>query len=207
MRHRFWFRILLATGSMCFFVFMGCAGITAPSRFYILSSIDKGETVQTMTDVKSSLAVGIGPVTISDYLDRPQIVIRSGHNKLELADFDKWAGSLKSNIECVLAENLSILLSIDRVFIYPWNYSMPLDYRVAVEIIRFDGMPGEKAELKARWILSDTESREVLVVKQPSFSEPVDGVGYETFVAAQSKTIESLSIDIAKTILNDMDHP
>lgn len=109
---------------------VGCAS-TEPSRFYILDTIDR------VSDGESDLSIGVGPVGIPEHLDRPQIVIRVSPNKLELSDFDKWAGSLRDNISQVLSENLSRLLSTDRVSTYPWQTNQAIDYKVTVEILPY----------------------------------------------------------------------
>jgi uncharacterized protein len=204
MRHRFWFQILMISGSLCLFAIMGCVGSTPPSKFYLLNSINTGGSVSAVSQEGSGPVVGIGPVTIPDHLDRPQIVVRPSPNKLELADFDKWAGSLKSNIERVVAENLSVLLNTDRVFIYPWGESVPTNYQVALAVVRFDGIIGGQVELKARWTLSSGDEQNVVVIKQSRFSESVDGSGYDAFVAAQSRALEALSREIAETIIEDL---
>ena len=84
------------------------------------------------------VALGIGPVALPDYLDRPEIVTRSSGNELSLADFDQWAGRLEDNFTRVLAENLSSILETDRVSLYPWKSSTPVDFQVTVEVSRFE---------------------------------------------------------------------
>ena len=61
--------------------------------------------------------VAVGPVAIPDYLDRPQILTRSGPSELQLAEFERWAGSLEKDVSRVLAENLSTLLEKDHVIV------------------------------------------------------------------------------------------
>ena len=80
----------------------------APTRFYLLP---------TLTDVSSpaamgerALTIGVGPVTLPPYLDRPQIVTRASRAQLHLAELDQWAASLQDTVARVLAENLSLLM-------------------------------------------------------------------------------------------------
>ncbi|MDH5769179.1 MAG: PqiC family protein, partial [Nitrospirota bacterium] len=131
---------------------IGCAGTSAPSRFYTLHSLGDQKVTQNVPSSAHFLSIGISPVEIPDYLDRPQIVIKSGRNELKFAEFDRWAGSLRENIASVLAENLSLLLSTDRVFLHPWGPALDIDYSVMVNVLHLDSIPGEKVKLKALWM-------------------------------------------------------
>ena len=57
----------------------GCLGGSAPTRFYVLAPVD-GPAVAG----ERPLAVGVGPVSLASYLDRPQIVTRPASDKIDL---------------------------------------------------------------------------------------------------------------------------
>ena len=59
-------------------IMAGCA-TTPPSRFYILEPVKTDAAAQPS---EPATAVGVGPVELPKYLDRPQIVVRSGANEL-----------------------------------------------------------------------------------------------------------------------------
>ncbi|HTR44617.1 MAG TPA: ABC-type transport auxiliary lipoprotein family protein, partial [Thermodesulfovibrionales bacterium] len=63
----------------------GCAG-SPPSTFYQLSSLGGQTQVTREGAPDQSLIIAIGPVRMPDYLDRSQIVTRSGKNELKLAE-------------------------------------------------------------------------------------------------------------------------
>src|SRR5882757_4935 len=88
----------------------GCAE-SKPARFYVLTPL---MAAKEATAAKGP-ALGVGPVVIPQYLDRPEIVTRSSDNRLDLANFDQWGGRFGDNITRALAENLSGLLKTDRV--------------------------------------------------------------------------------------------
>ncbi|MBW1997404.1 MAG: membrane integrity-associated transporter subunit PqiC [Deltaproteobacteria bacterium] len=176
----------------------GCAGTSESARFYKLSSIvSPGEAAKGGRGV----AVGIGPIKFPDHLARPEIVTRTGRNALQIADFDRWAGSLQEDFSRVLTENLSILLSTDYVFVFPWQKVTPIDYRVRVEVSRFDGELGKSATLIARWTVTEEgKKRKLRAVRRSNITEPVEDDSYESLVAAMSRTVEALSREIARTI-------
>jgi uncharacterized lipoprotein YmbA len=76
------------------------------------------------------LSIGVGPVEIPKILDRPQIVIRSGPNKVNVHEYHRWAASLDIIFSRVLTENLSLLLDTDQAALYPWQTDFKPHYRV-----------------------------------------------------------------------------
>lgn len=181
---------------------MGCAiaGRTAPSRFYLLSSLATSESEARVAIGARPIAIGIGPVEIPQYLDRPQIATRLNQNELRLAEFDKWAEPLKDNIARVLAENLAVLLHAQPVTIFPWRGSLTVDYRIEIDVIRMGGNLGGKATLIARWLILEKDDRQVLLNRKSTFEEPTGAGDYKALVEAMSRTIASLTEEIAEEI-------
>jgi uncharacterized lipoprotein YmbA len=145
--------------------------------------------------------IGIGPINLPEYLDRPQIVTRIGENEHQLDEFNQWAESLTFSIARVLGENLSILLATDNIFLFPWRGSTQIDYQVKVGVIRFTGTPGGNAVLDVLWtIYKGNDAKELIDMKKSSFSQSTGGEGYEALVSAQNKMLEDFSREIAETI-------
>lgn len=176
----------------------GCAS-TAPTRFYSLNSLASPEAEVNVLSTDQNIAIGVGPVEIPDYMDRPHIVTRTGQNEIKFSDFNKWAGSLNSDITFVISENLSALLSTRHVYAYPFKSYIPIDYQVVVNITRFDGMPGGEVRLKADWTILGG-SKKVILMDAVSFSEQTDGRDYDSLVAAKSRILTNLSRDIAAAL-------
>lgn len=177
----------------------GCAG-SKPSRFYLLHSVARGEIPAGQKASRNDISVGIGPVNLPEYLDRPQIITRTSLNRLELAEFDRWAEPLSETFPRVLAENLGAMLGTDRVLVYPWPRSSRVDCQVEVQVNRFEGSPGGSACLSAWWTLYGENGKSVLASRQSELAEPVTSSSYEDLVAAQSRLLGSLSREIAAAI-------
>jgi hypothetical protein len=177
----------------------GCAS-SAPSRFYVLSPLASTKVESQALKDEGCIALGVGPVELPAYLDRPQIVTRVSENELNLAEFDKWAEPLKDNFSRVLVENLSTLLCADAISIFPWKGPTPIDYRIEVTVIRMDGNVGGNASLVARWAIFRENDRKMLLARQSSFSRLLSSEGYKALVSAQSRAIADLSREIAEAI-------
>ena len=185
----------------CVFVlnFLGC-GTSQPSHFYLLRAMPPA-SVSDLSDTKlSRLSLGLGPVTFPKYLDRPQIVTQASTHEVELAEFHKWAEPLSENTSHVLAENLSTLLSTDRIVQYPWKRSIVHDYQLSLDVIQFDGTKSQEAVLKVRWTLVGDDGKSVLQKKTSHFSERLRGSDYEDLVEAMSRMLVTLSEEIADVI-------
>ncbi len=200
--HFLFSRIVVLGASLT--ILSGCVG-TAPSRFYVLSSLT-GPKIETQAGAdERRLAIGIGPIEFPEYLDRPQIVTRVSANELKLSEFHQWAEPLKDNFSRALAENLSILLSTDRIAVFPWRGSTPIDYQVAVEVTRFDGEPARDVSLIARWTVYEAKGKRVLLTRKSNLSVPTGASGYEALVFSQSRVLANLSREIADA-LKDISH-
>lgn len=180
-------------------IIIGCAS-TQPSKFYILNSIEKQEAQPKGADAMQHVAIGIGSIEIPDYLDRSQIVTRSSRSELKVDEFNRWAGSLKENISLVLAENLSLLLSTDRVFVHPWISDDSVNYWIHVEIIRLDAIPGNTVTMKALWTISGDRGKKEFITRTSEFTEKISENSHGMMVAAMSRTFEKLSHEIVSEI-------
>ncbi len=178
-----------------------CAG-TPPSRFYTVNPMVSMMAEKPSASAAKLLAVSIAPVEIPDFLERPQIVTRNGQNVLILAEYDRWAGSLAENISAVLAENLAQFLGTDRVFVFPRMQAAKPDYSVVTRILRLDCVPGNQVLLKVQWTLVAGAERKDVATHVSTFSEKLADSRYETMVTAISRTLEQLSREISREIID-----
>ena len=192
---RLWFQLGVMTLSVYLMNLGGCT-TTPPTNFYVLTPLPSAETLGLTTVAARGPSVGLGPVTLPQYLDRPQIVSRASRAKLNLGEFDQWAAPLKDIVASVLAENLSMLMSTDHIAVYPWPRSTTIDYQIMVDVTRFDGKMGGEVLLLARWSIVGKDGKE-WVKKKSRFSQPAGAPDYEATVTAMSRALERLSRDIA----------
>ena len=173
----------------------GCT-TTPPSRFYVLTP----KTSAPAGAMLSNLVVGVGPVRLVDYLERPQIVARDSENQLKIEEFDRWGGTLEANITWVMAENLSQALGTDAVVTFPWERAVVPDYQIALDIRRFDPAPNNQVLLSAQWRILGDEGRQLYAIEISEFSEAMEGPGFAAQVAAQSRALARLSDAVAARI-------
>jgi uncharacterized lipoprotein YmbA len=202
MRLGFLKKITLAVTFTTFWL-AGCGGGSQRVEFYTLNPLTGVQAKINTPTADQKLSIGVGPVEIPEILDRPQIVTRSGPNKLNIDEFHRWAGRLDLNLGQVVAENISLLLATDKVVVYPWQADFNPHYRVELEIRYFEGQWGKDAILEALWKVSGQQSRQTPSVRKSAIHEPLaPEPDYEALVAAYSRAIARLSREIVKEIQN-----
>jgi uncharacterized lipoprotein YmbA len=144
-------------------------------------------------------SVAIGPITLPDLLDRPQLVVRTSSNRVDILESHRWAESLKSEIPRIIAADLGILLTPARVSTYPQNAGLDADYRVLLDIQRFEMTFGEGVGLEALWSVRRSDGG-VPKTGRTLVSEPANAAGYDALVAAQSRALAAVSRDLAQAL-------
>ena len=142
--------------------------------------------------------LGVGPVRLPPYLDRPGIVTRAGPARLEVASLDRWAAPLEVLFLRALAEDLRAALPAGEVLAAPWPVGASPEWSVSVDVLRFEAEPDGAAVLEARWIVL----RSGALAGQGATSARERGAGADVAatVAALSRTVGVLARDVAAAV-------
>ena len=176
---------------------IGCSA-SQPTQFYTLSGTDAVSEVST----EKPMRLGVGPVYLPAYLDRPQVVTRSGANRMNVSEFDQWAEPLETTFQRVLTENLSYRLDTDRIATLPARRNVSLDRQVEVEVTRFDADETGRVMLDARWRIFDGRGDRLLHRGRSLTEERVASAGdYEQIAAAMSRCLGVMSGEIADALV------
>jgi uncharacterized lipoprotein YmbA len=147
----------------------------------------------------SSVSVFVGPVSVPESVDRTAMVLRTGANRVEIDDGNRWAEPLKSAIPRVVAETLMRELGTPRVMSSRAGSATAADYRVAIEIQRFDSSIAEGATVDALWTVSPAKAgaaRTGRTFAQEAAATP----DLAAVAAAHSRALERVARDIAAAI-------
>lgn len=136
----------------CTALLVGC-GSSPRHNYYLLSAA----TVHTPRGDTPS--IGVGPISVPEYLARKNLVYNRQGNRLRVADNDRWAEPLTDGITRVLALNLSSLLDTQNVQRFPWHTARRPDYGVEVNVVALE-TAGSTVNLVAEWHLYRTENGE-----------------------------------------------
>ena len=196
MRRRGWAN-WLATGAIA--MAAGCTILAPrpdPTKFYVLTATSTGGAAAA-----SNLVIGLGPVKLPAYLEHAEVITRVAPNRLDLSSTDRWAEPLDDNFRRVLAADLTTLIGTDQVLPFPWDLSTKVDYKIEVNVERFERDSSGGAQLIANWIIRDGHSDQVLLTRPADFTESA-GSGMENSAASLSADLNDLSKQLATAVVD-----
>jgi uncharacterized lipoprotein YmbA len=144
-------------------------------------------------------SVAIGPVRVPDAVDRPQMVVREGPNRVEILEQQRWAGSLRSEIGRALAAGVGERLPDAQVSAADSQAARSAAYRVAIDVERFDAALNDSVSIQALWTVRQ-ENGTQLASGRYSASEPTGTGGYDAIAAAYARTLAGMSGVIADAV-------
>ncbi len=171
------------------FLLTACA--TPPTNFYVLEAQSQ-TVVSTTANVKKRL-IGMGPLSLPALVDRRQIVTRKENNGIQMAEFYQWAAPLKENVLTVLSKNVAAQQPNAIVKAYPWGAYGDMDYRVIVDISRFDSQLGKSANIEASWVIMEEKNHTIVSNGQTKIEQPLHDTSYESVVLTLSKLLSEFS--------------
>jgi len=180
----------------------GClGGPSAPTNFYMLSPLSSSQAGTSAATAEGRIRIGLATVVVAEYLNRNEIVVNLDNTVYQLAEFDQWAEPMSNNLTRVLAENLANLLRDDSIAVFlSSDSSIPLDYRLEVDVLRLDGNLGSTVTLIAQWALLESEEDNLILMRRSKYQEQAVDQTYKGLVMAKSRTLEKLSRDMAAAV-------
>ena len=170
------------------------AGCAQPSKtFYVL-------TASGPVPSGGGVGIGVGPITLAEYLDRPNLVTQEAPNQLGVAEDHRWAGDLSASIARVTAANLGRQLHTGNVRTYPWQSDSEISYQVTLDIRQLHSESDGFAVIEAGWRAYSLPDRRLKASKTFTSREPLESAGYNSSVAAQSRLLERLAANIAASL-------
>jgi uncharacterized protein len=169
----------------------GCS--TAPSKFYSLSSTASADGTPA-----TPATVLVGPVTIPAAVDQPEFVVQVAPNRVQVDEFNRWVSPLSDGIARAVAGDLVVLLGTPGVATAQLANFAP-DYRVTIDVQRFESIQGQSATVEAVWTVRKTAGGQTRSGRTVA-REQAQGQGFDALAAAHSQAIAKLSGDIAAAI-------
>lgn len=146
------------------------------------------------------MAIGVGPVSVASYLDRPNLIFQETDHRLSVAESARWAGKLDENVARVTASNLGRRLHTGNVRTYPWESDGELRYQVAIDVRELHGDHDGNAVLDVTWRVYSLPDRRMVTTRSWSGTEPMKADGYDELAGAESRLLARLATEIAATL-------
>jgi uncharacterized lipoprotein YmbA len=148
----------------------------------------------------SALVVALGPVTVPAVVDRPEIVVTTGPNEVNLDDFNRWASPLQDNLSHAIADDLALELGTPHVVLNSLLLATEPDFRVAIDVRSFESTLGDSASLDAIWTVRRTRDKKAQT-GHSAIRERVSNASYQAMAGAHSRVLARMSQDVADAIL------
>lgn len=188
--------IPLLSTLFCLAIIAGC-GSSPRSDYYMLTANAPG------IPGGGGPSIGIGPVSVPEYLNTRQIVMNRNAHKLELAEFDRWAEPLDEGVSRVVAVNLAVMMNTADVQIFPWRRDAVPEYAARVTVVQFAAQ-GNEALLVTEWAV--TRPGEGVAVDRgiSQLTTTLKGGEPEHVASAYSELLLQLSEIIAAAVRADL---
>lgn len=190
-------RVALLAGLL---VLAGC-GTSPASRLFVLSAAPPDRPASAWPGA-APVTIGLGAVHVPAMLDRPEIVHRAGPNRVEVAEFDRWAEPTRGMIRRVLQAGLAARLPEPVAVVDAAENARTVGRTVTVDIASFDDEPGGAVTLKADWVIWRGDSDERVRAGRLVQTEPAAG-GTEAMVVAMSRALAVLAGQIAAALAEE----
>lgn len=179
----------------------GCVSVAnSPSpKLYMPHSAAKDQIAEKFS-FSSGVFIGVGPVNIPEYLNRPQIVTRGKDGLMNIAQFDRWAEYLDASMLRMIDEDLELMLPEAHILKFTWNILSPIKYQVGIDVIRMESDLDNNLSLLVHWNIFDLEHKKAVFSKSMELIQPISPHDYSGLCEALSKACLELSMEIAKEL-------
>ena len=175
----------------------GCMRSAGSDQFFMLKPIDASASLSAAPR-PAALLVGMTPVRIPAYLDRPQIVTALNGHGYQVSEDNRWAERLDENVARVTLQNLSLLIPTEKIVMAPWGRDTKPDVVVGISIQEMHADAAGQARLDASWSLKSGQAG--LVPHRFSCRQPASVSDYSLIVSALNGCLEKLNREIAAEI-------
>lgn len=181
-----------------FFLLAPSCTTSPPARFYVLGLEASGEVSERKG---RCVVLGLGPIEVPAYLDRPEIVTRVDSHEVRPLDFHRWGEPLAQGISRVLADAISRVMCVERVEYYPWRVYLSVDLQVALRIKRFEATPGTSVHLVFEWTIYGSDPKRALKSGTWEMEEVINQEDIPGTVRCQSRLLEAAGRRLAQELM------
>ncbi|MGA2053380.1 MAG: PqiC family protein [Opitutales bacterium] len=182
----------------------GCGSFLSPkpdnSQFYVLSALP--QSAAPSTPPAPGVAIGVFSPELPGYLDRPQMVASAGSSQVTVNEYQRWAETLTDGFARVLVQDVATLSGSNDVALFPLTRTFAHEFEVYTLVYQFDGVPGGKVTLRARWRITGPDGQPNYVVQDSNLTaDSTPGVpAYQGYVEAMSALVGQMAQQIVAAI-------
>jgi uncharacterized lipoprotein YmbA len=172
-------------------------GNTKTSQFYVLGAIIE----QPKSDTLENLRLGVGPIAIPGYVDRPQMVTKTDTAEIRIDEYARWAEPLEEMFTRTLSQNIRALTNSQEIHSHPWPSLVEYDYRIGAKVIKFENDSQGNALLVVHWgLIEQDDQRKLSNITYSEYHAAAKGTDFSSRVDALNDTLAQFARDIVATL-------
>jgi uncharacterized lipoprotein YmbA len=175
----------------------GCA--SPREHLYILDN----QAADAIGTPEIRTTVLLGPVSVPQEVDRPQIVVRDGSSQLLLVEQQRWAAPLKDSLPRLLAAELDRNQRNNQFVPVASGAVATPKARLAIDVTRFDVSRVVGATVSAHWVYRSLEQGSVPIEGNALGQAPVLRGDYADLVEALRRASIQMAVHIAVQLSAD----
>jgi hypothetical protein len=174
---------------------------TPEIRYYTLSA--DGPARQARTE-SPRFTVRVGPASLPEALDRPELVLRVSATELVVDESHHWAEPLRTGIARAVAGGLARELDGARVVVADERTNgESTDVEVLLDVQRLDAKLGDGVALEVAWVARSSNAGPVHTGRSVMREPLAPGSSYDPLVEACARALATLSREIARSVRAD----
>jgi uncharacterized protein len=171
---------------------------TPQIRYY---TIGAGASDRSARAEPARYTVRVGPASVPEILDRPELVLRVSPTEVTIDDQRRWAEPLRSGIARAVAGDLARELDGARVVFAPEGTTKETpNVEVTIEVQRLDVTLGVGAGVDVAWVARWTDDGHTRTGRSIQQAPAAPAGSYDALVLACAQALAAVSSDIARSV-------
>ncbi|MEP7301041.1 MAG: PqiC family protein [Caldimonas sp.] len=142
-------RSMIALAAACLLGLAACSASAPPTRLHTLMPVDY--PARAAAAGAGPIAIVLEPITVPAQVDQPQWLVRLPDESVAVLEQERWASPLRDELRQALLEQLAARYGAVETRA-PANASPPA-VRIALDLRRFESIPGREARIDGVWTL------------------------------------------------------
>ena len=141
----------VVTASLLLPLLLGGCGSTSTQVFDLSPASEAAPA--SAAPARAGPLIYVDKPTVAGYFDRTQMVTRTGDRRVSIHEFEVWSDPPAELIARAIVDDLGRRFGVDSVMTTPGQHYATPDWRVELDVLRFDVDESGQALLDARWTL------------------------------------------------------
>ena len=133
--------------------FAAC-GTPPPTHFHSLMPTDIA--ARPGAPAASGVVVRLEPIRVPAQVDQPQWLVQLSDDSMAVLEQERWASPLREELQQALMEELIVGQGAIDARTQPAPTAVA---RVAIDVRRFDSLPGREARIQGSWTITGSDAR------------------------------------------------